>query len=121
MIERLDERTRTLVGEVREALEHSEERRYIELLDRQPADVGDQSFADMLADLNLAMLNRHVEELRETDAARTRVEDGTYGACEDCGADIGIDRLRAQPSARRCIVCQERREKVFAHEATPTL
>jgi len=117
----LEARSRDLAAEIRDALEHSENQRYIELLDGEPAVVGDQSFADMLADLNIAIVHRHVRDLRDVDAAKARIGDGSYGGCVDCGLEIGIDRLRVQPSAQRCIVCQEQREKVFAHEATPTL
>jgi RNA polymerase-binding transcription factor DksA len=43
-------------------------------------------------------------ELRYTDVkdALARIEDGTYGTCEVCGAEIEADRLDASPSARTC-------------------
>ena len=45
---------------------------------------------------------RHLEEI---DAALTRVELGTYGACETCGGPIGGGRLEVRPVARACIRC----------------
>jgi len=49
------------------------------------------------------------------------VDEGTIGICIDCGQDIGFERLLANPTARRCLICQEHREKTYAHEDTPTL
>jgi DnaK suppressor protein len=46
--------------------------------------------------------HRHIVEI---DAALTRLDTGTYGACEDCGGAIGEARLEARPVARTCIRC----------------
>ena len=40
---------------------------------------------------------------RALDAARRRLDDGSYGICTDCGAEIGFDRLHAEPAAARCV------------------
>ena len=117
----LDLRHAALLEEVRGELERSENLQYIELLDRVPADIGDQSMADALADLNLAIVDRHVRELRDIEAATARVADRTYGACVDCGDDIALERLRAWPTAKRCHACQQQRERTFSHEGTPRL
>ncbi|MGA8030864.1 MAG: TraR/DksA family transcriptional regulator [Casimicrobiaceae bacterium] len=117
----LDQRRQTLLEEVRDELEHSENQQYIEIIGRVPADVGDESVGDALADLNLAIIDRHVQELRDIDAAKLRVRDGSFGICIDCGGDIGFERLRAYPTAKRCRPCQEHREKTYAHQGTPSL
>lgn len=117
----LDQRQGLLLGEVRAALEHNENQQYIELIDRVPADIGDQSVGDMLADLNLAIIDRHVEEIRTIDAARTRLHQGGYGTCIDCGQELEFARLCAFPTALRCVPCQEQHERTFAHAGTPTL
>ena len=44
------------------------------------------------------------------DAALRRLDDGTYGFCEDCLAPISEPRLKALPFVRRCIECQQRIE-----------
>ena len=117
----LDARYAALLEEVRGELEKSEYLQYIELVDRVPADIGDQSVGDALADLNLAIVDRHVRELRDIEAAKARVRDGRYGTCVDCGDAIVPARLRAMPTAQRCQSCQQHREKTFSHEGTPTL
>ena len=45
------------------------------------------------------------ENLAEIEAALAKLEDGTYGLCEDCGQAIAPARLEAMPSARFCITC----------------
>jgi DnaK suppressor protein len=121
LVRLLDARHVALLEEVRGELERSENLQYIELLDRVPADIGDQSTADALADLNLAIVDRHVRELRDIEAARARIADRTYGVCVDCSDDIALERLRAWPTAKRCHVCQQQRERTFSHEGTPRL
>lgn len=74
-----------------------------------------------LADLNLAIVDRHVLKLRDIEAARARIADRTYGACVDCGDDIAPERHRAWPTAKRCHACQQQRERTVSHEGTPTL
>ena len=49
------------------------------------------------------------EHLGEVDAALERLDAGTYGTCERCGAPIGDDRLEARPVARTCIRCAAKR------------
>jgi DnaK suppressor protein len=118
---RLDEHHETLLEEIRGELEDTDSQQYIELIGREPADIGDQSVGDALADLNLAIIDRHVRELREIEAAQSRMRTGEYGLCADCGTEIGFDRLLVRPTAARCVPCQEQRERVYAHEGTPKL
>ena len=56
---------------------------------------------------------RDMLELREIGAARERMDAGSYGSCVDCGTDIPLARLEAQPWAARCIACQEKYEQRF--------
>ncbi|MFR9728861.1 TraR/DksA family transcriptional regulator [Saccharopolyspora sp. MS10] len=48
-------------------------------------------------------------ELVELDRAAERIEAGTYGRCERCGAPIGEERLAALPATTTCIDCASRR------------
>jgi len=54
---------------------------------------------------------RDQEELTDIAAARERIAAGSYGECVDCGQDIRVERLNAQPTAIRCVGCQEAYEK----------
>jgi len=46
----------------------------------------------------------------QIDLALAKIDDGTYGVCEDCGEHIAFDRLEALPFATLCIGCKKRRE-----------
>jgi DnaK suppressor protein len=107
--------------EVREELENSGNQHRIDLLNQEPGDSGDESLANALADFNLSILDRHIDAMRDIEAALQRVRDGVYGVCIDCGDDVGFSRLQAYPTAKRCIVCQEQREKHYAQEGHPKM
>jgi len=64
-----------------------------------------------------AELQRDQEELRDIETARERIASGHYGECIDCGVEIGFERLKAQPTAVRCLACQTRYEQT--HDAAP--
>ena len=109
-----------LLEEIRDELARSGEQHYIDLSGRV-TDLGDQSVADMLADIDAAMVDRQVKEVRDIEAALARIEAGEYGECIDCGANIAHNRLLAYPTAKRCIRCQELREKQYAEEGQHSL
>ncbi len=117
----LDKRHATLLAEVRSELEHSENQQYVELIDREHGDIGDQSVADTLADMNLVIVDRHILELRELEAAKARIKDATFGTCIDCEGSIPVERLAVYPAALRCITCQQQKERLYAHAPQPTL
>jgi RNA polymerase-binding protein DksA len=116
----LSARQKSLLEEVRDELERSGEQHYIDLAGRV-TDSGDQAVADVLADLDAAIIDRQVKELRDIDAAQGRIRAGSYGVCIDCGQDVTFERLRAYPTAKRCIQCQTTRETRYAHPGTPSL
>ena len=84
-------------------------------------DVGDESVARTISDLDQAEATRDISELRLLEAARQRIAEGRYGLCSNCGEEIGYARLRANPAAERCITCQTRFEKTHASGARTTL
>ena len=54
---------------------------------------------------NLALEENLEGQLTEVSGALARLDDGTYGTCVTCGADIEQGRLHAYPSAKECMVC----------------
>lgn len=117
----LDKSYQSLLEEVRDALEKTENQQYVELINRGAADSGDEAIGDMLADINLAIIDRHIKEIRDIEATKERIKEGSFGVCVDCGEVIGFERLQVFPTAKRCIACQRQREKTYAHEGTPKL
>ena len=120
MQKRLKDRFYALREEVRLELLNSGEQSYIELAGKVH-DLEEESVADVLYDLQLASMDRHIEEIRDIDAALMRIADRSYGTCSDCGAEIDEKRLQAYPTARRCIDCQTLHEKTYAHATQSSL
>jgi DnaK suppressor protein len=116
----LRERFTALTEEVRQDLLKSDDDRAAMLADRV-RDVGDESMADLIVDLDLADTDRDLQELKDVEAALTRMRLGTYGTCMHCGGPIRAERLAAYPTAKRCQPCQVMHEKTFAHPARASL
>ncbi|MGB9129441.1 MAG: TraR/DksA family transcriptional regulator [Thiobacillus sp.] len=121
LAKKLNEKYQTLLREVRSELENSGNQHRIDLLNNEPGDSGDESMANALADFNLTILDRHIDDMRDIEAALQRIKNGEYGVCTDCGVDVAFARLQAYPTAKRCIVCQEKRERDYAHEGQPKM
>ncbi len=62
-------------------------------------------------EFSLGLASNERKSLYELDDALKRIEDGTFGMCDDCKGMISKVRLKAVPSARLCIKCQQKREK----------
>jgi len=110
---RLDGRFGELRELIRQELVSSDDETYAALAERVH-DTGEESVADLLADVNLAVIDHHIHELQRVEAALMRVRAGTYGTCVDCEGDIEVARLEAYPEAMRCHDCQERHERMQA-------
>lgn len=113
----LDQAHESLLEQVRDALERSEDHQYVEIVGRVPVDTGEEAAGDALADIKLAMIDRYVNEIRDIDAALQRIQAGSFGICADCGQPVAFDRLLAYPTAKRCVICQGQREKLYAGES----
>jgi DnaK suppressor protein len=117
---RLNERAAQLREEIRETLARSNDETHVRIAETA-RDEGDDSFSDLIVDLNFADIDRDAQELRRIDGALGRLQGGSYGRCEDCDQPIALARLEAEPTASRCIACQERYERTHATPGTPTL
>lgn len=106
----LDKRFFALCEEISGELRESDHTPYIELAGRVH-DMGEASVADLLKDVQLASIDRHINEIRAIDAALIHIAKGTYGTCIDCEESIAPERLEVQPTALRCEACQEKWEK----------
>jgi RNA polymerase-binding transcription factor len=78
--------------------------------DNSVLDVEDMSLRDATGAQQIALLEARTQERIQLDEALRRLDEGTYGVCEDCEEPISPARLRALPFARRCIACQEQCE-----------
>ena len=82
----------------------------------QHADLADRATSETDRALELRARDRQRKLVAKIDAALARIEEGTYGYCEDTGEPIGLKRLDARPIATLSLEAQERherREKVY--------
>jgi DnaK suppressor protein len=82
-------------------------------------DMADRASSESDRALELRTRDRQRKLISKIDAALKRIEDGTYGLCEETGDPIGIARLDARPIATLSLEAQEmheRREKVYRDE-----
>lgn len=73
-------------------------------------DPNDRATQESEFGLELRTRDRERKLLRKIDSALQRIEDGSYGYCDETGEEIGLKRLEARPVATLCLEAQERRE-----------
>ena len=77
----------------------------------QHADLADRATSETDRALELRTRDRQRKLIAKIDAALARIEDGTYGYCEETGEPIGLTRLEARPIATLSLEAQERHER----------
>jgi DnaK suppressor protein len=80
-------------------------------------DEGDLAVSELSLSLTLRLQERQTQLLQKIDRALGKIEEGSFGLCEQCEEPLNINRLKARPVASLCISCkeeQESRERVFA-------
>jgi RNA polymerase-binding transcription factor DksA len=92
--------------DIQRELRKYDDETYGKLADRI-ADSGEQSFADLLTDVNLAEIDRDVMEVRDIESALLRLAQGAYGVCVSCEEPIQPHRLERNPAVARCVKCQQ--------------
>jgi RNA polymerase-binding transcription factor DksA len=94
-------------------------------LSNAPTHLGDTGTEENLHEVNAMLMENEEYLLHEARAALSRLQEGTYGRCELCGAAIAQERLEALPYVRLCVDCaaaaQETRRDESSHaEVLPT-
>lgn len=84
-----------------------------------PNDLEDLSVIDHIEDLGLKVSDIRKEELVRIEETLRKLDQGTYGKCERCGANIEDERLDIEPYAIHCVRCQ--REVEAGTGKKPTL
>ncbi len=79
-------------------------------------DIYDLASDERDRELNLLISDRDREKIAEIDEALKRIEDGSYGICEECETDIPKKRLLIMPFARLCVNCKSELEKSGTQE-----
>ncbi|MEO9103092.1 MAG: TraR/DksA family transcriptional regulator [Rhodoferax sp.] len=116
LLARLNQRATELEGEIASKEQrqpaHDGKDHTHEVMDR-----GEEANHHVRVEVRNAEIDRDRTELRNIAIARERIEAGTYFDCADCGKAINVERLEAQPTATRCIACQEKAEKADERRA----
>ena len=76
--------------------------------DNHPGDMATVTFD---RELDYTLEENEGRLLQAIDAALTRMDDGSYGACVSCGRPIGAERLEALPWTTQCIDCKRKEER----------
>ncbi len=94
-----------LIDDSRETLDHLKEENWNE------PDLNDRASIESETSLELRTRSRYRKLIDKIDEALKRIDNKTYGYCEETGEPIGIKRLEARPVATLCIEAQEKHEK----------
>lgn len=70
----------------------------------------DQAIRETGLALKLRIRDRALRLIRKIKAALTRIDEGTFGICDQCGEEIALKRLKARPVTTSCIDCKNRME-----------
>ena len=86
---------------------------YLNEVDREisSADIVDQASSQTEKTVEMRTLNRQIKLLSKINKAIKKIDNDTYGYCEETGEPIGIKRLIARPIAKLSIEAQEKHEK----------
>jgi DnaK suppressor protein len=103
-----------MLHKMREDLVHEIARRSKATTEPGAQDIGDvldSVSEERTRELDMILTDREKRKLLQIDDALDRIEDGTYGQCEECGVKIPKARLKVLPFAKFCVECQEKNER----------
>ena len=95
-----------IVGEVKQIVESSKE-----MGQDGTQDIGDEAANIYNKQVLLSLNENERTRLREVDESLDRIENGSYGICEECGGPISLKRLEVRPVAKYCVPCLTTLEK----------
>lgn len=105
LLDKRQEIMRELLDNVGQALTEGQQRRL-----ESVGDVADQALRTFERDRSIFVMEMRDRKRQAFDEALTRLREGTYGICAECGIDINEKRLQAVPFAKLCVACQSRTE-----------
>jgi len=103
---RLEDMRRALLREIKDDLRQGREG-----AKEDGMDTYDLASEERDREINFILGDREREKLQSIENALSRIEDGSYGICENCESEIAPARLDAMPFSRLCVSCQAEQEK----------
>jgi len=112
MNEKQEEHFRSILMQWRQQLMEEVDRTLNHMQDEAAnfPDPNDRATQESEFGLELRTRDRERKLLRKIDSALLRIDEGSYGFCDETGEEIGLKRLEARPVATLCLEAQERRE-----------
>jgi DnaK suppressor protein len=101
----LNERKRELITEASRTVGGMEDSR------DEISDPSDRASLEGNRTLTLRIRDRERKLITKIEEALGRIDEGTYGDCEECGGSIGVERLKARPVTTLCITCKAEQEE----------
>jgi len=111
LIRKRQEILKEIEGSLGQSLTEDQQRRL-----ESARDVGDQALMDLDRELGISLMEMRNRRRQAIDEALTRLSEGTYGICAECGVEISEKRLEAVPFAKLCVECQSRQELLVKFE-----
>jgi DnaK suppressor protein len=105
LLRKRNEILKEIEGSLGQSLTEDQQRRL-----ESARDVGDQALMDLDRELGISLMEMRNRRRQAIDEALTRLNEGTYGICAECGVEISERRLEAVPFAKLCVECQAREE-----------
>lgn len=109
-----------LRADIEQHLLEAEQDQYRDIAHRV-RDAGEDSVYDLVKGLEFDRIETESRELEAVERALAKLTASQYGLCEDCGRHITLERLKAEPTATRCIECQEKHELEFGSRRSTSL
>lgn len=106
----LEDRRREILSEVQSRIKDVRSDHASGVLNTGVVDAEESSVSDFQSDIEFSLIQMKAETLNRINEALERLEEQSYGRCNECGEEISERRLRALPFAIRCKDCEEARE-----------
>ena len=100
-----------LNAEYEEAVAENQKLRLVEIGDAAGDDQADSGSKTAERDAATSLLRMLLERRTQAEIAMQRLDEGTYGNCENCSNPIPVERLEVFPSATTCVHCKANRER----------
>lgn len=105
LIERRGKLLRDIQDQLGQSLTQEQQRRFESAMDS-----GDQALLDLEREMGISLQEKRNRERQMIDEALVSLEEGSYGVCVECDAEISEKRLMVMPFTRVCVACQEKIE-----------
>ena len=110
MLEEEKARVMRSLAQHEKIIKHTDDQSGIEMGKAHSNHMADQGSDEYQYETTIKFANTEGRYLYNIEEALRRIEDGTYGKCQDCGAAIALPRLKRLPYTRLCIECKEKEE-----------